>query len=54
MENDRRLDGRQVLVEAAIADGKELGKESESIASEGFEGHWEKAAERRTEGWRTK
>jgi hypothetical protein len=35
------------VVEAATADGKELGKESELIASEGLEGHWvigEKAA----------
>jgi hypothetical protein len=44
VESDRRLDGRQVVVEAARVDGKELGKESESIASEGLEGHWEKGS----------
>jgi hypothetical protein len=41
------------VVEAARADSKELGKESESIASEGLEGHWvieRKAARRRGEG----
>jgi hypothetical protein len=32
VESDRRLDGGQIAVEAARADGKELGKESESIA----------------------
>jgi hypothetical protein len=28
------------VVETVRADGKEVGKESESIASEGLEGHW--------------
>jgi hypothetical protein len=56
VESDRRLDGRQVVVEAARADSKELGKESESTASEGLDGHWdhwnhrEKEAERRRDG----
>jgi hypothetical protein len=40
VESDRRLDGRQVVVEAARVDSKKLGKESESIASEGLDGHW--------------
>jgi hypothetical protein len=40
VESDRRLDGRQVVVEVAKVDGKDLGKESESIASEGLEGRW--------------
>jgi hypothetical protein len=43
-ESDRILAGRQVVVEAARVDGKELGKESESIASGGLEGHWEKGS----------
>jgi hypothetical protein len=45
------------VIEAARVEGKELGKESESIAWEGIEGHWvigRKAARRRTEGWMTK
>jgi hypothetical protein len=53
VESTRRLDGRQIVVEVARADGKELGKESESIALEGLESHWddwEKAAERRRDG----
>jgi hypothetical protein len=53
VESDRRLDGRQIVVEAARADNKELGKESELIASEWLEGHWdhgEKAAERPRDG----
>jgi hypothetical protein len=40
------------VVEVERVDGKELGKESESIASEGRERDWEKgirATERRTE-----
>jgi hypothetical protein len=41
VEGDRRIDGRQVEAEAAGVDGKELGKESESIASGGLEGHWD-------------
>jgi hypothetical protein len=44
VESDRLLDGRQVEVEASRVDGKELGKESVSIASEGLEGHWEKGS----------
>jgi hypothetical protein len=55
VESDRHLDGRQVVVEAARAEGRDLGKESESIASEGLEGHWDhwkKAAERRRDGQR--
>jgi hypothetical protein len=46
------------VAEAARVDSKELGKESESIASEGIEGHWDhwdhwgKAAERRRDGQR--
>jgi hypothetical protein len=44
VESDWRLDGRQVVVEAARADGKELGKESESIASEDLKGRWEKGS----------
>jgi hypothetical protein len=53
VESDRRLDGRQIVVEAVRVDGKELGKESESIASEGLESHWaigRKAAGRRRDG----
>jgi hypothetical protein len=53
VESDRCLDGRQILAEAARVDGKELGKESQLIASEGLEGHWvigRKAARRRREG----
>jgi hypothetical protein len=42
LESDRRLDGRQVVVEATRADGKELGKESESLVSEGLEDQCEK------------
>jgi hypothetical protein len=42
VESDRRLGGRQVVVEAARVDRKELQKESESTASECLEGHWEK------------
>jgi hypothetical protein len=38
------------MIEAARAVGEELGKESESIASEGLEGHLEKAAERWRDG----
>jgi hypothetical protein len=55
VESDRRLDGRQVVVEVARVDGKALGNESESIASEGLDGHWdhwEKAAEKRRDGQR--
>jgi hypothetical protein len=44
VESDRRLAGRQVAVEAARVGSTELRKESESIASEGLEGHWEKAS----------
>jgi hypothetical protein len=43
------------VVEAARVDGKELGKESESVASEGLEVHWvtrRKAAGRRRDGQR--
>jgi uncharacterized protein YabE (DUF348 family) len=40
IESDRRLAGQHVVAEVARVDGKELGKESESIASEGREGHW--------------
>jgi hypothetical protein len=32
-------DGREVMVEAPRAEGKDLEKEFESIASEGLEGH---------------
>jgi hypothetical protein len=56
-ESDRRVDDRQIVVEVARFDGKELGKESELIASECLEGHWEKGSretERRTEGWKMK
>jgi hypothetical protein len=55
VESDRRLDGRQVVAEAARVEGQEPGKESKSIASEGLEGSlgdWEKGSretERRTE-----
>jgi hypothetical protein len=45
------------VVEAARVGGKELGKEPESIAPEGLEGHWEKGTretERRTEGGKEK
>jgi hypothetical protein len=38
VESDRLLDCRQIVVEAARVDGKELEKESESIASESLEG----------------
>jgi hypothetical protein len=38
VESDRRLDGRQVVVEAASVEGKELEKESESIGWEGLDG----------------
>jgi hypothetical protein len=44
VESDRLLDGRQIPGEAARIDGRELRKESESIASEGPEGHWEKSS----------
>jgi hypothetical protein len=44
VESDRRLDGRHILVEAARVDVKKLGKESESIASEGLDGHREKGS----------
>jgi hypothetical protein len=44
LESDRLLGGRQIVVETARVDGKELGKESESIASEGPEGHLEKGS----------
>jgi hypothetical protein len=54
VESDRRLDGQQVVVEAARVDGKELGKESESIASECLEGHWGKGTGRRTKGGKRK
>jgi hypothetical protein len=62
VESDRRLDGRQVVVKAARVDGKELGRESESIASKGIEGHWvigkkqprDGEMERRTEGGKRK
>jgi hypothetical protein len=53
VESDRRRDDRQIVVEAARVGGKELGKESESIASEGPECHWvigRKAAGRRRGG----
>jgi hypothetical protein len=40
VESDRPLDGRQVVVETARVDNKELGKESESIASKDLEGNW--------------
>jgi hypothetical protein len=53
VESDRRLDGRQVVAEAVRVDGKELGKESELIASEGLDRHWvigRKAARRRRDG----
>jgi hypothetical protein len=56
-ESDRLITGRQVVVETARVDGKELGKESESIASEGLEGLWEKGSretQRRTEGGKMK
>jgi hypothetical protein len=57
VESDRRLDGRQVVVEVARADGKELEKESKSIASESLEGHCvigKKSAGERTEGEKRK
>jgi hypothetical protein len=44
LASDRLLAGRQVAVEVARVDGKELGKESESIASEGLQGHCEKGS----------
>jgi hypothetical protein len=50
VESDQRLDGRQVVVEAVRVEGKDLGKQSESIASESLEGHWvigRKAARKR-------
>jgi uncharacterized protein YabE (DUF348 family) len=53
VESDRPLEGRQVVAEVARADHRELGKESESIASEGLEGHWvigRKAAARQRDG----
>jgi hypothetical protein len=50
VESDRLLAGQQVVVEAVRVGRKELGTESESIASEGLEGHWEKAAGKGTEG----
>jgi hypothetical protein len=53
VESDRRLNGRQVVAEGARANGKEPGKESKLIASEGLEGHWvigRKAARRGGEG----
>jgi hypothetical protein len=58
VESDRCLAGRQTVVEAARVDSKKLGKESESIASEGLKGHWvigirqpgDGETERRTEG----
>jgi hypothetical protein len=53
MESDRFLASPQVVAEAAIVDGEKLGNESESIASEGLEGHWvigRKAAARRRDG----
>jgi hypothetical protein len=56
-ESDRRLDDRQIVAEMARVDGKELGNESESIASEGLEGHWvigKKAPGERTEGGKRK
>jgi uncharacterized protein (UPF0128 family) len=46
-----------VVAEATRVDGKELGKKSKSIASEGLEGHCEKGnreAERRREGGKMK
>jgi hypothetical protein len=52
VESDRLLAGRQIEVEEATVDGKELGKESESIASEGVEDHCEKAAGKRRDGQR--
>jgi hypothetical protein len=39
VESHRRFDDRQIVVKVARVDGKELGNESESIASEGLEGH---------------
>jgi hypothetical protein len=50
VESDRRLAGRQIVVEAARVEGRELEKESASIALEGLEGHWaigRKAARKR-------
>jgi hypothetical protein len=38
------------VVEAARVGGKELRKESESISSEGLEGHWEKASQEMDRG----
>jgi hypothetical protein len=53
VESYRRLDCRQVVVEAPRVEGKDLEKEFESIASQGLEGHWTigmKAARRRRDG----
>jgi hypothetical protein len=38
------------MVEAPRVEGKDLEKESESIDSEGLEGHWGKGSWLRTEG----
>jgi hypothetical protein len=54
VESYRRLDGRQLVVEAARADRKELGKESESIGSEGLEGHWQKGSRETDRGGKMK
>jgi hypothetical protein len=51
VESDRLLAGRQVAVEVAKVEGKELGKESELIPSEGLENHWKKGS-RETDGGR--
>jgi hypothetical protein len=50
VEGDWRFVGRQVVVEVARADGKDLGKESKLIAWERLGGHWEKSSGKRTEG----
>jgi hypothetical protein len=55
VESNRRLDGRQAVIEAARVEGKDLEKEFESIASEGLVIHWVigmKAARRRRDGQR--
>jgi hypothetical protein len=57
VESHRRLGGRQIVVEVARVGGKVLGKKSESIASEGLEGYWEKGSqetERQTDGGKMK
>jgi hypothetical protein len=55
VESDRRLDGRQVVVEAPKVEGKDLEKEFELTASEGLERCWvigRKAVRRRRDGQR--